>query len=543
MRKRNSAIGTADGAGALPLWTGLLLIMASSAGNVFSRLAAKLHGPAHGSIAASAADRRNPASSARAPAQVRPEAIIETDIPTRLDALPFGRFHILVIVALGITWILDGLEVTLAGALSAELKRATALGLSNAQIGFAGSSYLAGAVLGAFFFGWLTDRLGRKKLFTITLAVYLLATAATGLSWDATSYALFRFLTGAGIGGEYTAINSTIQELIPARFRGWTDLLINGSFWVGAAVGAGGSLILLDPAVINPALGWRLAFLIGAIIGLVILLMRFWIPESPRWLVTHGMPQQAAEVMRGIEAHFQNLGQPPRGAPIHLRMRRHTPLGEVARTLFKTYRGRTLVGLSLMASQAFFYNAIFFTYALVLTDFYGTPANQVGWNILPFAAGNVLGPILLGRLFDTVGRRIMIASTYAISGILLAVTAELFSHNVLTATGLTGAWMIVFFFASAAASSAYLTVSEIFPLEIRALAIAFFYAIGTGVGGVIGPLLLGMLINTGSRSSVAVGYLIGAALMIGAAAVEALWGVAAERKALESVAAPLALVD
>jgi MFS family permease len=543
MRKRNSAIGTADGAGALPLWTGLLLIMASSAGNVFSRLAAKLHGPAHGSIAASAADRRNPASSARAPAQVRPEAIIETDIPTRLDALPFGRFHILVIVALGITWILDGLEVTLAGALSAELKRATALGLSNAQIGFAGSSYLAGAVLGAFFFGWLTDRLGRKKLFTITLAVYLLATAATGLSWDATSYMLFRFLTGAGIGGEYTAINSTIQELIPARFRGWTDLLINGSFWVGAAVGAGGSLILLDPAVINPALGWRLAFLIGAIIGLVILLMRFWIPESPRWLVTHGMPQQAAEVMRGIEAHFQNLGQPPRGAPIHLRMRRHTPLGEVARTLFKTYRGRTLVGLSLMASQAFFYNAIFFTYALVLTDFYGTPANQVGWNILPFAAGNVLGPILLGRLFDTVGRRIMIASTYAISGILLAVTAELFSHNVLTATGLTGAWMIVFFFASAAASSAYLTVSEIFPLEIRALAIAFFYAIGTGVGGVIGPLLLGMLINTGSRSSVAVGYLIGAALMIGAAAVEALWGVAAERKALESVAAPLALVD
>jgi MFS family permease len=543
MRKRNSAIGTADGAGALPLWTGLLLIMASSAGNVFSRLAAKLHGPAHGSIAAPAAEGRNPASSARAAAQVRSEAIIETDIPSRLDALPFGRFHILVIVALGITWILDGLEVTLAGALSAELKRATALGLSNAQIGFAGSSYLAGAVLGAFFFGWLTDRLGRKKLFTITLAVYLLATAATGLSWDAPSYALFRFLTGAGIGGEYTAINSTIQELIPARFRGWTDLLINGSFWVGAAVGAGGSLILLDPAVINPALGWRLAFLIGAIIGLVILLMRFWIPESPRWLVTHGMPQQAAEVMRGIEAHFQNLGQPPRGAPIHLRMRRHTPLGEVARTLFKTYRGRTLVGLSLMASQAFFYNAIFFTYALVLTDFYGTPANQVGWNILPFAAGNVLGPILLGRLFDTVGRRIMIASTYAISGILLAVTAELFSHNVLTATGLTGAWMIVFFFASAAASSAYLTVSEIFPLEIRALAIAFFYAIGTGVGGVIGPLLLGMLINTGSRSSVAVGYLIGAALMIGAAAVEALWGVAAERKALESVAAPLALVD
>src|SRR6516164_9672347 len=411
-------------------------------------------------------------------------SVIETDIPHRLDCLPFGGFHLLVIVALGVTWILDGLEVTLAGSLSGQLMQPSGLGLSNSQIGLAGSAYLSGAVLGAFVFGWLTDRLGRKKLFSITLAVYLLATAATGLSWDAGSFIVFRFLTGAGIGGEYTAINSTIQELIPARLRGWTDLLINGSFWVGAAVGAGGSLILLDPALVNPAIGWRLAFLIGAIIGLVILLMRFWIPESPRWLITHGLPQQADQVVRGIEAHFAHLGPRPRGAPIRLRMRRHTPLGEVARTLFETYRSRTLVGLSLMAAQAFFYNAIFFTYALVLTNFYGTPANQVGWYILPFAAGNVLGPILLGHLFDTLGRRLMIASTYAISGVLLAVTAALFSHNVLTAQGLTGAWMIVFFFASAAASSAYLSVSEIFPLEIRALAIAFFYAIGTGVGGV-----------------------------------------------------------
>jgi MFS family permease len=509
--------------------------MALFAKDLFSRLVTKIRPPAGAS--------RNTASPGAVAAPARPETVIETNIPNRLDALPFGRFHILVIVALGITWILDGLEVTLAGALAAELKRTNALGLSNAEVGFAASSYIAGAVLGAFFFGWLTDRLGRKKLFTITLAVYLLATAATGLSWDATSYALFRFLTGTGIGGEYTAINSTIQELIPARFRGWTDLLINGSFWIGAAVGAGGSLILLDPAIVNPAIGWRLAFLIGAIIGLVILLMRIWIPESPRWLVTHGMPQQAEEVVRGIEAHFGRVGQHPGGKPIRLRMRRHTPLGEVVRTLFRTYRDRTLVGLSLMAAQAFFYNAIFFTYALVLTDFYGTPANDVGWYILPFAVGNVLGPVLLGHLFDTVGRRVMIASTYAISGILLAVTAELFSHNVLTATQLTGAWMMVFFFASAAASSAYLTVSEIFPLEMRALAIAFFYAIGTGVGGVIGPLLLGMLIATGSRGSVAIGYLIGAALMIGAAVVEALWGVAAERKSLESVARPLALAD
>ncbi|MGB7033931.1 MAG: MFS transporter [Xanthobacteraceae bacterium] len=478
----------------------------------------------------------------RRPAPGWRSGIVETDVSARLDALPFGRFHILVIVALGITWILDGLEVTLAGALSGELKSASALGLSNAQVGLAGSGYLVGAVLGAFVFGWLTDRLGRKKLFTITLAVYLLATAATGLSWNAFSFVVFRFLTGAGIGGEYTAINSTIQELIPARFRGWTDLLINGSFWVGAAIGAGGSLILLDPAFINPAIGWRLAFLIGATIGLVILVMRLWIPESPRWLVTHGLPQAADAVVRGIEAHFPHYEASAK-PKIRLRMRSHTPLTEVARTLFETYRRRTLVGLSLMAAQAFFYNAIFFTYALVLTDFYHTPADQVGWYILPFAAGNFMGPVLLGRLFDTLGRRTMIASTYVAAGLLLAVTADLFSHGLLTADSLTLAWMIVFFFASAAASSAYLTVSEIFPLEIRALAIAFFYAIGTGVGGIAGPLVFGLLISTGSRGAVAMGYVIGAGLMIGAGAVEAMWGIAAEGKPLETVARPLALVD
>ena len=468
--------------------------------------------------------------------------VVETDVPGRLDSLPFGRFHLLVIVALGITWILDGLEVTLVGALSGELKSSSALGMSNAEIGFAGSCYLLGAVLGAFFFGWLTDRLGRKRLFTITLAVYLLATAATGLSWNALSFSLFRFLTGSGIGGEYTAINSTIQELIPARFRGWTDLLINGSFWVGAALGAGGSLVLLDPAVIDPALGWRLAFLIGAVIGLAILLMRLWIPESPRWLITHGFPRTADVVVRGIEARFGGRNMPG-GDKTKLRMRNHTPLSEVARTLFVTYRQRTLVGLSLMSAQAFFYNAIFFTYALILTDFYNTPAHAVGWYILPFALGNVLGPILLGRLFDTIGRKTMISSTYALSGLLLAVTAALFSRGILTAQTLTIAWMMVFFFASAAASSAYLTVSEIFPLEIRALAIAFFYAIGTGMGGIAGPALFGMLISTGSRGSVAIGYAIGAVLMIEAAAIQACFGVAAERKPLESVARPLAHVE
>jgi MFS family permease len=509
--------------------------MASSAGDVFSRFISNQQ----------LAPARLPqyrATDGLVASRYPPGTVFETDIPCRLDALPFGRFHLLVIIALGITWILDGLEVTLAGTLSGELKANATLGLSNAQVGLAGSSYLAGAVLGACFFGWLTDRLGRKKLFTVTLAVYLLATAATGLSWDAWSFVLFRFLTGAGIGGEYTAINSTIQELIPARFRGWTDLVINGSFWVGAALGAGCSLVLLNPAVIDPALGWRLAFLIGATIGLVILVMRLWIPESPRWLVTHGFVPAAEAIMRGIEARFGPDRRVSAAETIRLRARTHTPLVEVARALFKTYHQRTLVALGLMTAQAFFYNAIFFTYALVLTDFYDTPADQIGWYILPFAAGNVMGPLFLGRLFDTIGRKVMIASTYAASGILLTVTAELFSHNLLNAQTLTIAWVIVFFFASAAASSAYLTVSEIFPLEIRALAIAFFYAIGTAAGGVAGPFLLGMLISTGSRASVATGYIIGAVLMLGAAAAEARWGVAAERKPLEAVSQPLALV-
>jgi MFS family permease len=500
------------------------------------------------SFAGNALPHRSPDRRAAAPQRGEQPAphsrpIIETAIPARLDALPFGRFHILVIVALGITWILDGLEVTLAGSLSGELKNSSALDLSNGEIGLAGSFYLTGAVFGAFLFGWLTDRLGRKKLFTITLVVYLLATAATGLSWNFWSFALFRMITGAGIGGEYSAINSTIQELIPARLRGWTDLLINGSFWIGAAIGAGGSIVLLDPRFIDPAVGWRLAFLIGAAIGIMIVMMRLWIPESPRWLVTHGFAEMAENTVRGIETRLGRNVDPRTLQHVRLRARDYTPLSEVARALFVTYRQRTLVGLSLMASQAFFYNAIFFTYALILIDFYQAPADAVGWYILPFAAGNMLGPLLLGRLFDTVGRKIMIASTYAVSGVLLAATAYLFSRNLLSAQQLTMAWMIVFFFASAAASSAYLTVSETFPLELRALAIAFFYAIGTAIGGIAGPLLFGMLIDTGSRESVATGYWIGAAMMIGAAAVEAFWGVAAERQPLEAVSRPLALVD
>ncbi|MDP1867911.1 MAG: MFS transporter [Bradyrhizobium sp.] len=485
-------------------------------------------------------------ASSPAPASGSGDRVIETDIPARLDGLPWSGIHTRVVLALGITWILDGLEVTLAGTLSGALKESPALRFSNFDVGLANSAYIAGAVIGAIGFGWLTDRIGRRKLFFITLAVYLTATAATAFSWNLASYALFRFLTGAGIGGEYTAINSTIQELVPARYRGWTDLVINGSFWIGAALGAVAAIVLLDPAFIGPDLGWRLAYFSGACLGIVVFVMRFWIPESPRWLMIHGRPDEAHAIVADIERSATGSVQDkPREAwpKIKLRMRSHTPLHEVAHTLLKLYRTRSLVGLSLMTAQAFFYNAIFFTFALVLTDFFGIASNQVGWYILPFAAGNFLGPLLLGRLFDTLGRRVMIAFTYGTSGVLLALSGYLFSIGVLSAQTQTIAWMVIFFFASPAASAAYLTVSETFPLEVRALAIALFYAIGTGVGGVAGPVLFGALIDTGSRDSVFAGYLLGSALMIAAAVIGWRYGIAAERRPLESVARPLAFVE
>jgi MFS family permease len=471
---------------------------------------------------------------------------VETDIPARLDRLYWGRFHTLIVVALGITWILDGLEVTLAGAVAGALKESPVLQFSNAEVGLASSFYLAGAVLGAVLFGWLTDRLGRKRLFFITVLVYLIATAATAFAWDFPSFALFRFLTGAGIGGEYTAIASAIQEFVPARYRGHTDLVINGSFWLGAALGAAGSLVLLDPALLPPDMGWRAAFFIGSGLGLAILVMRAWIPESPRWLMTHGHIDKAQAILEKIEEAHRAGGHriaKDELFKVRLRPRRFTPLREVWEALYRTHRRRTLVGLSLMAAQAFFYNAIFFTYALVLTEFYGIDSSQVGWYILPFAIGNFLGPLFLGRLFDSIGRRPMIAATYAISGLLLAVTGGLFAAGWLTATAQTAAWTLIFFFASAAASSAYLTVSETFPLEIRALAIAFFYAVGTGVGGVAAPWLFGMLIDTGSRLSLLGGYLLGAALMLAAGLIALRYGTDAERKSLETVATPLSVVE
>jgi len=493
-----------------------------------------------------AKEAEHPSAAESSPGSRLDESILETDIPARLDRLPWGRFHTLVVVALGITWIFDGLEVTLAGALAGALKNSPILHFSNTDVGLASSAYLAGAVLGAIVFGWLTDRLGRKKLFFVTLSVYLVATAATACSWNLASFALFRFLTGAGIGGEYTAINSAIQELIPKQYRGRTDLAINGSFWIGAAIGAAGSIVLLDPAMIDPEVGWRTAFLIGAVLALTVFFMRLWIPESPRWLITHGRAAKAEEILTGIEQKFARRSHAvvPHDLPrIRLRGRRFTPLREVAHTLFYVHRQRALVGLSLMAAQAFFYNAIFFTYALILTDFFGIAADHVGWYLLPFAAGNFFGPVLLGPLFDTIGRKAMIAFTYAISGVLLAASGYLFMIGATSAITQTIAWMVIFFFASAAASSAYLTVSETFPLEIRALAIALFFATGTGIGGIVGPLLFGALIETGSRPSVFGGYLVGAILMIAAATVQLCFGVAAERKGLEEVARPLAFVE
>jgi MFS family permease len=466
--------------------------------------------------------------------------ILRSDIPSRLDRLLWCRFHTLVVVALGITWILDGLEVTLAGAVSGALKSSPALQLSDAQVGISASAYVLGAVLGSLVFGWMADRLGRKKLFSLTLAVYLVATALTAFSQNFWMFLLFRFFTGAGIGGEYSAINSAIQELVPARYRGHTDLVINGSFWVGAALGAIGSIVLLQPGLLPEDMGWRVAFGIGALLGLIILLLRQFLPESPRWLMTRGRIAEAEAIVAQIEAIAgdRRVDTPLKAIELRVREGGHG-VADLARSLFKTYPKRATVAMVLMSSQAFFYNAIFFTYALVLSTFFEIPSEDVGLYILPFAAGNFLGPLLLGRLFDTIGRRQMIAFTYAASGILLTITAWLFVHGMLDATGQTIAWSVTFFFASAAASSAYLTVGESFPLEVRALAIAVFYTLGTGVGGIAGPWLFGTLIGTGERSAIASGYGLGAVLMIVAAAVMWRWGLAAERRSLEDLAKPM----
>src|SRR5467141_3766106 len=467
---------------------------------------------------------------------------IESYVPARLDRMPLSCWHWLIVVSLGATWILDGLEVTLAGALGGILTLPQTLGLTPTRIGASATCYLAGAVIGALLFGYGTDRFGRKRLFFITVAVYLIGTALSAFSWNFASYAFFRALTGAGIGGEYAAINSAIDELIPARVRGQVDLRINGSYWVGAALGSGATLLLLDPNRFPIALGWRFAFGIGATLGLVVIFFRRWIPESPRWLMIHGRNSEAEAIVDEVE---RKIVSDPELLPAHefpptrIHTRTHTPWREIWNAILHEHRHRSFLGFVLMLTQAFFYNAIFFTYALVLMRFYDVPERSVGGYLLPFALGNVLGPIVLGHLFDTIGRKKMIAATYGVSGILLGVAGWLFHAGLMTAQTQTLAWTIIFFVASAAASSAYLTVSEIFPLEIRALAIAIFYAIGTLAGGVGAPTLFGWIIGTGSITALFIGYLVAAALMIFGALVEAWIGVPAERRSLEDVAVPL----
>jgi MFS family permease len=473
---------------------------------------------------------------------------ITTRIPARLDRLPWARWHWMVVIGLGTVWILDGLEVTIVGAVGPTLtSKASGLHLSLSQVGLAGSIYILGACTGALGFGYLTDRFGRKKLFMITLAVYLAATALTALSFAPWWFLLFRFITGAGIGGEYSAINSAIDELIPARVRGRVDLIINGSYWLGTAAGAAATLVLLDPKILGPDLGWRLCFGLGVLLALVILLVRRNVPESPRWLFIHGREQEADDIVGDIEEQVRSstgtsqLPEPEE--EITVRQRHAIGFITIAKTLVGQYPRRSALSFSLFIGQAFLYNAIFFTYAIALTTFYKVAPGSVGLYLLPFAAGNFLGPLLLGRFFDTIGRKIMISGTYILSGALLAITAYLFDTGALTATTQTIAWVIIFFFASAGASAGYLTVSEIFPMETRALAIAFFYAIGTAVGGISGPVLFGALIASGKRGDLTIGYLIGAVLMIAAGLVEVWLGVNAEQKPLEEIATPLTAED
>ena len=472
---------------------------------------------------------------------------IETRIPARLDRLPWSRFHWMVVIGLGTVWILDGLEVTIVGSIAARLtEKDSGLVLTPSQVLTAGSIYVAGACLGALFFGQLTDRFGRKKLFLLTLVLYLVATVATAFAGSALYFYVARFFTGAGIGGEYAAINSAIDELIPARVRGRVDLIINGSYWLGAAGGALGALVLLDTSIFAPDVGWRLAFLIGAVLGVGILLVRRHVPESPRWLFIHGRDEEAERIVGEIEGEVrsetgQELEEP--GDSITVRQRKTISFREIASTAFKDYPRRTALGLALFVGQAFIYNAVTFGLGTFLVEFYDIESGRVPVYIALFAFSNFLGPLLLGRLFDTVGRKPMIAGTYLGSAAVLTVLTFLFAGGSLGLWGFMALLLVTFFLASAGASSAYLTVSEIFPMETRALAIAFFYAIGTAVGGITGPFLFGKMIESGEESQVAIAFFIGAAVMAIGGLVELVLGVKAEGEQLEDIAKPLSATE
>ena len=471
---------------------------------------------------------------------------IETNIPARLDRLPWSKWHWRILVGLGTVWILDGLEVTIVGSIAGAISaKGSGINISTAEVaGWAASMYVAGACFGALLFGRLTDLFGRKRLFMITLGVYLAATIATAFAWTPWFFLACRFVTGMGIGGEYSAINSAIDELIPARNRGRIDIIINGTYWAGAAAGALLSVAALH--VFSPLLDWRVCFGLGFILGLAILIVRRHVPESPRWLFIHGREAEAEEITREIERQViastgAQLDQPD--DTITIRQRRSIGLWGIARTIVATYPKRTVLGLALFIGQAFLYNAILFGYATLLSTFFGVATADAPYYLVAFAVGNLLGPVVLGPLFDSVGRKPMIAGTYILSGTLLLVTGYLFDQHQLTATSLTVCWSVVFFFASAGVSAAYLTVSEIFPMETRALAIALFYAVGTGVGGIIGPQLFGRLVPTGKTSDVFLALAIGAVLMIIGGVAEIAFGVKAERRMLEGIAKPLTAVE
>jgi MFS family permease len=467
---------------------------------------------------------------------------VETDIPARMDRLPWSGWHWMIITALGTSWLLDGLQVTLAGSLAGILENKSGLGLTDPQVTAGATTYLAGAVLGAILFGYLTDRLGRRKLFLITLATYSLATLATALSWNFLSFAAFRFVTGLGIGGEYAAINSAVDELIPGKVRGTVDLVVNGTFWVGAAIGSLASLYLLSGHGIPPNVGWRIAFGIGAVLGGGVLLLRLRVPESPRWLMLRGHEEDASKVVGAIEKRIQKQKgdlPSPEGEKLKISVRDHTPWKDIFGNMLGENRQRSILGLILMIAQAFFFNAVFFTYGLVVKKFFHVQDKDMPIHLLPFAIASFLGPVLLGRLFDKIGRKPMITATYGIAGLMLIGATIPFATGSLGLRGFGICLDVVFFIASSASSAAYLTVSEIFPLEIRAFAIAIFYAIGTLLGGVGAPYLFGILIASGSKTNVAIGYGIGAMLMLAAAICEFFIGVEAAGQSLESVSKPL----
>jgi MFS family permease len=469
--------------------------------------------------------------------------IVETDVPARLDRLPWSRWHTRIIIALGTSWLLDGLEVTLVGSLSGVLESKDGLSLTDPQVTSAATFYLIGAVLGAILFGYLTDRLGRKKLFLVTLATYSLATIASAFSWNYLSFCVFRLLTGCGIGGEYSAINSAVDELIPGKVRGTVDLVVNGTFWVGATLGSLAAMFLLRGHGLSPAHSWRYAFGVGGSLGAAVLILRLYVPESPRWLMLRGYEDQANNVAREIEdkvSHGNAASLPaPEGKKLKIKVRDHTPLKEIFRNMLGDNRQRSFLALTLMVGQAFFFNAVFFTYALVVKKFFHVSNDDLPKYLLPFAVGSFLGPMVLGPLFDKIGRKPMITATYGTAGLLLLATIYPFIHGTLGTRGLGICFTLIFFVASSAASAAYLTVSEIFPLEIRAFAIAVFYSMGTLAGGVAAPLLFGFLIASGSRSHVGLGYLIGGLLMLAGAVCEYFIGVEAAGKSLETISSPL----